>query len=103
MWGWLSCRIRYIGVTTTSSRRYEELAQVMRNEPLDFSGIDYAIDNRNVEDSIPPLAAERQIGVLVYLPFGRTRLWQRVADRELPIGPPSSTPRRGRSSSSSTC
>lgn len=76
--------IRYLGVTTTSQRRYGDLEQVMRNEPLDFIGVDYAVDNRDVEESILPLAAERKIGVLVYLPFGRTRLWQRVADREPP-------------------
>ena len=80
MWGWLRCRIRYIGVTTTSSLRYEELTQVMRNEPLDFSGIDYAIDNRNVEDSILPLAAERQVGVL------RKNVERHSAQRELLIG-----------------
>jgi aryl-alcohol dehydrogenase-like predicted oxidoreductase len=77
-------RIRYLGVTTTSQRQYGELEQVMRNEPLDFIGLDYAVDNREVETTILPLAAERKIGVLVYLPFGRTRLWQRVEGRELP-------------------
>ena len=77
-------RIRYVGVTTTSNRQYELLDQVMRNEPLDFVGIDYAVDNRDVEEAILPLAMERKIGVLVYLPFGRTRLWQRVEGRELP-------------------
>ena len=77
-------RIRYLGVTSTSNRQYEYLQEVMRNEPLDFIGIDYAVDNRDVEESILPLAMERKIGVLVYVPFGRTRLWQRVADRELP-------------------
>ena len=77
-------RIRYVGVTTTSNRQYELLDQVMRNEPLDFIGIDYAVDNRDVEEAILPLATERKIGVLVYLPFGRTRLWQRVEGRELP-------------------
>ncbi len=77
-------QVRYIGVTTTSNSRYEDLAQVMRNEPLDFIGVGYAVDNRDVEDTILPLAAERNIGVLVYMPFGRTRLWQRVGDRELP-------------------
>ena len=50
----------------------------MRNEPLDFIGVDYAIDNRDVEESILPLAQERKIGVLVYVPFGRTRLFKRV-------------------------
>lgn len=76
--------IRYIGVTTTNNSRYEDLAQVMRNEPIDFIGVGYAVDNRDAEETILPLAAERNIGVLVYVPFGRTRLWQRVADRELP-------------------
>jgi aryl-alcohol dehydrogenase-like predicted oxidoreductase len=77
-------RVRYTGLTTTSAQRYDDLAAFMRNEPLDFIGIDYAIDNRNVEDMILPLAAERGIGVLVYLPFGRTRLWNRVAGRDVP-------------------
>jgi aryl-alcohol dehydrogenase-like predicted oxidoreductase len=77
-------RIRYIGVTTTFPGQYAELEQVMRREPLDFIGIDYAIDNRAMEDTILPLAMERKIGVLVYLPFGRRRLWDRVRGVELP-------------------
>src|SRR5690606_25912445 len=47
-------------------------------------GVDYAVDNRDVEDTILPPAAERGIGVLVYMPFGRTRLWNRIGDRALP-------------------
>jgi aryl-alcohol dehydrogenase-like predicted oxidoreductase len=77
-------RVRYIGVTTTLERQYEELVTIMRNEPLDFIGVDYAIDNREVETTILPLARERKIGVLAYAPFGRTRLWGRVAGREVP-------------------
>lgn len=77
-------RVRYIGVTTTSPQRYDDLAAVMRNEPLDFIGVDYAIDNRGAEEMILPLAMDRRIGVLVYLPFGRTRLWNRVAGQEVP-------------------
>ena len=34
----------------------------MRNEPIDFIGIDYAVDNRIAEDVILPLALERRIG-----------------------------------------
>jgi aryl-alcohol dehydrogenase-like predicted oxidoreductase len=77
-------RIRYTGVTTTSPNQYGALQTIMRNEPIDFIGIDYAIDNRDVEESILPLAQERRIGVLVYVPFGRTRLWSRVAGRDVP-------------------
>jgi aryl-alcohol dehydrogenase-like predicted oxidoreductase len=77
-------RLRYVGVTTTSKDQYAELARVMRAEPLDFIGIDYAVDNRSIEEAILPLAAERGIAVMVYLPFGRTRLFQRVGERKIP-------------------
>ena len=77
-------RVRYIGVTSTSKEQYGELARVMRAEPLDFIGVDYAVDNRSVEETILPLAIERKIAVMVYVPFGRTRLFQRVGDRPLP-------------------
>lgn len=77
-------RVRYIGVTTTFPQQYEQLEQVMRDEPLDFIGIDYAIDNRTMEERIFPLAQDRGIGVLVYAPFGRTRLWERVRGHDVP-------------------
>lgn len=77
-------RIRYMGITTTFPEQYESLIQVMRSEPLDFIGIDYAVDNRDVEDVILPLAVDRGIAVLNYAPFGRTRLWARVGDRPVP-------------------
>jgi aryl-alcohol dehydrogenase-like predicted oxidoreductase len=77
-------RVRYIGTTSTNSDSYDYLAEVMRKEPLDFIGVDYAVDNRESAKTILPLAQERGIGVLVYLPFGRTRLWSRVDGKEVP-------------------
>lgn len=77
-------RVRYIGVTSTSESQYPQLEQVMRDEPIDFIGVDYAVDNREADERILPLAIERRIGVLAYVPFGRTRLWNRVAGREVP-------------------
>jgi aryl-alcohol dehydrogenase-like predicted oxidoreductase len=77
-------RVRYIGITSTDERQYPELINHMRNEPLDFIGVDYAVDNREAETTILPLARERKIGVLVYAPFGRTRLWRRVEGKEVP-------------------
>jgi hypothetical protein len=41
----------------------------MRNEPLDFIGVDYDPSNRHVEDTILPLARERKIGVIAFFPF----------------------------------
>lgn len=76
--------VRYIGVTTTFEHQYADLIEAMRNEPIDFIGTDYAIDNRDAEQTILPLARDKGIAVLVYAPFGRTRLWRRVGERKVP-------------------
>ena len=68
----------------TYTSRYSDLAKVMREEPLDFIGVDYAVDNRESAETILPLAQDRGIAVLLYVPFGRTRLWRRVTGRQVP-------------------
>ncbi|MEO7362385.1 MAG: aldo/keto reductase [Gemmatimonadaceae bacterium] len=77
-------RVKYVGVTTTTDSQYGQLESFMRNEPLDFVGIDYAVDNRGVEERILPLGVERKIAVLAYAPFGRTSLFRRAAGKPLP-------------------
>ena len=77
-------RVRYIGVTTTSKSRYGDLARAMTEFPLDFIGIDYAAGNASAADEVLPLARERGIGVLVYMPFGRGALFSRAAGRDPP-------------------
>ena len=77
-------RISHIGITTTSDRQYGTLIEIMRDYPIDFIGIDYAVDNRNAAESIFPVAREQGIAVMVYMPFGRTRMWSRIGDRALP-------------------
>ena len=76
--------IRYLGVTTTFRGQYNELANCMRDERLDFIGIDYAIDDREVEKRILPLAMDRGIAVLGYVPFGRSNLFKRVGRSNVP-------------------
>ena len=77
-------RLRYIGATSTFKPQYERLEQHMRNDSMDFIGIDYAVDNTEAEDRIFPIAEEMGIAVMIYMPFGRTRLWNRVAGLEVP-------------------
>lgn len=76
--------IRYIGVSTSNQRQYEQLEAVMRAEPLDFIQIDYAIDNRTADERILPLAAERNMAVLTNLPFGRGRVLGPFAETPIP-------------------
>ncbi len=77
-------RVRYIGVTSTRASRYPDLAKVMRDEPIDFIGVDYAVDNRESAELILPLAQELGIATLIYVPFGRSRLWARVKGQNVP-------------------
>ncbi len=64
-------RVRYIGVQTISVKfQSAQLEALMRNEPLDFIGVDYDVSNRHVEDVILPLALERKIAVMAFFPFG---------------------------------
>jgi aryl-alcohol dehydrogenase-like predicted oxidoreductase len=77
-------RIKYLGITTSSSRQYGDMESIMAQEDLDFIQINYAADVRDAADRLLPLAADRGMGVLVNLPFGRGRLFSRVGDRELP-------------------
>jgi len=77
-------RVRYIGITYDTPDRNDELIQAMHEETLDFIGIDYAVDNPAAAEIILPLAQDRGIAVIIYQPFGRTRLWSRVAGHQVP-------------------
>jgi aryl-alcohol dehydrogenase-like predicted oxidoreductase len=77
-------RTRYIGVTTSSSRQYDEFAEVMEREDLDFIQVNYSLASRAAAERILPLAQDRGMAVLINLPFGRSRLFQAVGDRPLP-------------------
>jgi aryl-alcohol dehydrogenase-like predicted oxidoreductase len=77
-------RIRYYGVTTSSTRQHEALARLVQKEPLDFIQIDYALDNRAAEGRLLPLAADRGVAVLTNLPFGRGRVFQALGSQPIP-------------------
>jgi aryl-alcohol dehydrogenase-like predicted oxidoreductase len=77
-------RLRYIGTTSTRASDYPNLEKAMRDYPLDFIGVDYAIDNRGAAEKILPLAQELGIATLIYVPFGRSRLFSRVSGTQVP-------------------
>jgi aryl-alcohol dehydrogenase-like predicted oxidoreductase len=77
-------RIRYISATVITKSFYPQLEALMRNEPIDFIGVDYSIDNRSAEEKILPLARERKIGVVSYFPFSTGTLFQRASAMPLP-------------------
>lgn len=73
-----------IGITTSFDGQYEEMERIMRKEDMDMIQVDYAMNNRNAEQRILPLAAERGFGVLINLPFGRKSTFAAVHGKPLP-------------------
>jgi aryl-alcohol dehydrogenase-like predicted oxidoreductase len=77
-------RFRYIGITTSSTRQYDDFVAVMEQEDLDFIQVNYSLAQRQAEERILPLAADRGMAVLCNLPYGRGRLFRAVQGHELP-------------------
>jgi aryl-alcohol dehydrogenase-like predicted oxidoreductase len=77
-------RIRHAGITHYTTAAFDEVEAVLRTEPLDFLQINYAIDDREVERRLLPLAAERGVAVIVNQPFGGGGLLRRLHERPLP-------------------
>ena len=77
-------RTRYVGVTTSFGRQYEQMEQVLRSEELDFFQVNYSLGEREAADRLLPLAQDRGIGVIVNEPFNVGRLFGAVSGRELP-------------------
>jgi len=78
-------RVRYIGTTSTFKGQYDVLERFMKaTNDCDFIGIDYSVDNLSAEERILPLAQEKKIAVLGYMPTGRKRLFQIVKGHEVP-------------------
>jgi diketogulonate reductase-like aldo/keto reductase len=61
--------IRYLGITTSHGRRHEDLEKIMKSEPLDFVQLTYNITNREVEERLLPVAAEKGIAIIANRPF----------------------------------
>ena len=86
-------RIRYLAGMVASFMPLQRFESIMRTDPLDFIGVDYAVDRRGAEDRILPLAMERKLGVMAVFPFGGANgescvsekgLFARVANTPLP-------------------
>ena len=77
-------RIRYVGVTTSHGERHETLAKAMATGSLDFVQFSYNAVDREAERRLLPLAAERNLAVIVNRPFRTGDLIDRVSRHPLP-------------------
>lgn len=77
-------RIRYIGVTHYTSTAYDALEKVLNSTELDFLQINYALDDRDAEARLLPLAQARGVAVICNTPFGGGGMLRRLAAQPLP-------------------
>ncbi len=77
-------KVRYIGITTSRARQYEEFEKVMHEEDLDFVQINYSLEQREAAERILPLAADRGMAVMINRAFGGGRIFDKVGDKPLP-------------------
>lgn len=78
--GW----VRYVGITTSEGRRHDLFETIMRRAPLDFVQFSYNVLDRETEQRLLPLAADRGIAVIVNRPFRQGALTDRLAREPLP-------------------
>lgn len=76
-------RVRYIGVSTSHGRRHDDVAQLIRNEPLDLIQITYNFADTSAEP-VMNLAAEHGMAVVINRPFDGGDLFRAVRGRPLP-------------------
>ncbi len=76
--------LRYVGITTSEGRRHREIETLLRSQPLDFVQLTYNPLDREAEQHLLPLAAERGIGVIANRPFREGALLQALQRKPLP-------------------
>jgi len=77
-------RLRYVGVTTSHGRRHDLGEELLRRERLDFFQVTYNLADREAEQRLLPLAAERGTAVLINRPFDGGAQFTRVKGKPLP-------------------
>ncbi len=77
-------RVRHIGVTTSHGRRHPELLDVMSTQSMDFVQFTYNIQDREAEERLLPMAADKGLSVVINRPFKGGSLFRRVRRTPLP-------------------
>ena len=77
-------RLRYVGITTSEGRRHREIEALLRSQPLDFVQLTYNPLDREAEQRLLPLAAERGIAVIANRPFREGELLKALQRHPLP-------------------
>lgn len=77
-------RVRYIGITHYTASAYGEVERTLKAGRYDFLQVNYSLAERESEDRLLPLAAERKAAVIINRPFAEGAMFRRVRAKPLP-------------------
>lgn len=75
---------RYIGVTVAEERLHADLERFLARETPDFIQVNYSLTERQSEQRLLPLAADRGLAVLINRPFMNGAYFDRLEGKPLP-------------------
>jgi diketogulonate reductase-like aldo/keto reductase len=76
-------RVRHIGISTSHGRAHDEVAQLLRSEPMDVLQLTYNIAHTDAEPLLD-LALDKGVAVVVNRPMDGGSLFNRVQGQPLP-------------------
>lgn len=79
-----SGKVKYIGLTHYTDSSHATLANIIKNNPVDFVQVNYNLLDWNAEKELFPVAIDRKVAIIVNRPFEEGALFQRVKGKELP-------------------
>jgi Aldo/keto reductases, related to diketogulonate reductase len=77
-------KTRYVGITHYLNSGHEDVARIVRSEPLDFIQINYSVNAPQAARELLPLCQDKGVAVLINRAFDDGRLFARVKDQPLP-------------------
>ncbi|MBH3458515.1 aldo/keto reductase [Pseudomonas putida] len=77
-------KTRYVGITHYLNSGQDEVARIVRSEPLDFIQINYSVNAPDAARELLPLCQDKSVAVLVNRAFDDGRLFARVKGQALP-------------------
>src|SRR6185436_19719588 len=77
-------RIRYLGITHYTASAYAEVEKWLKTGQYDFLQINYSLGEREAEQRLLPLAAEKGAAVIINRPFAEGFLFRQTRNKPLP-------------------
>ena len=77
-------RVRYLGITHSTSSAYAEVERWLKTGRYDFLQINYSLAESSAEERLLPLALDRKVAVIVNRPFAEGALFRRVRGKAVP-------------------